>query len=149
MQQQLWEILQKDVCLIGWNYPLWQSHLPLYRSRQITNRWRGFCCGTEETRAFPVSSLSRSHWHVSLLQDLLSLSANSAITSLPPLLCLAGKLQTGSLAQSASRSAVVLANILSAEVPADRTHKAILGNLKPMSTIFLYHQQFGASESCS
>lgn len=95
---------------------------------------------------FPVSLPPESQWQISFTQDLLSEFCSYQPSNL---LCLARKSQVCSLPQSASMSALVLTNILSAGVPADWNHKAILGNLKPMSTISLHHHQFGAPESCS
>lgn len=95
---------------------------------------------------FPVSLPPESQWQISFTQDLLGEFCSYQPSNL---LCLARKSQVCSLPQSASMSALVLTNILSAGVPADWNHKAILGNLKPMSTISHHNYQFGAPESCS
>lgn len=80
---------------------------------------------------FPVSPLPQSQWQkISLLQDLLSSSANSTITRRPTHSVLARKPLVCSLPPSASMPVLVLTNILSAGVPADWRHEAILGNLK-------------------
>lgn len=91
----------------------------------------------------------QTQWPISLRQDLFSPSANSAFTSFPTSSVWLGNGRSALCLGLPQCMRLFLTNILSAGVPPDWNHKAILGNLKPMSTISLHQHRYGAPESCN